>query len=142
MKYFFYGTLMDTAVLETVIGHRVSLSRRRGAVLSGYRRVYRADAWYPILLEDPDSQVEGAVVCGLTPADAARLAAFEGNEYGVVEAQVALKGSGTTVAKVFLPAPGVPGSSREWTFQEWRRKQRREYLRRTRTSCPRGAGWL
>lgn len=142
MLYFFYGTLMDTAVLDTVVGRRLPARCRRGATIAGYRRVYRAGAWYPILQPAPESRVDGVVVSGLGAADASRLAAFEGEEYELAEVPVALIGGGTTPAKVFLPAPGVPGSSHEWTFEDWRRKHRREYLRRTRTSSPRGAGWM
>jgi hypothetical protein len=141
LRYFFYGTLMDTVVLDTVIGRRVPPSDRSGAVIAGFRRVYRAGAWYPILLPDPDGLVDGVLVSGLTPADAARLAAFEGNEYGVAERPVIPARGQGVLAKVFLPAPGVPGSSREWTPGEWRRKHRGEYLRRTRVSSPRGTGW-
>lgn len=142
MKYFFYGTLMDTEVLGAVIGRRIPVARRRRAVIDGYRRMYRAGAWYPILVPDADSRVEGVLVSSLTPADAARLTAFEGNEYDLAELSVKPARGDVTLANVFVPSPGVPGSSREWTFQNWRRKHRREYLRRARTSCPRGTNWL
>lgn len=142
MRYFFYGTLMDTEVLGAVIGRRIPAALRRNAVLHGYRRVYRAGAWYPILVADTDNRVEGVLVSALTPADAARLIAFEGNEYDLAEVPVTSARGDVTLAHVFLPVPGVPGSSREWTFQEWRQKHRTEYVRRTRISCPRGARWL
>ncbi len=142
MRYFFYGTLMDTEVLGAVIGRRIPAASRRRAFIHGYQRVYRAGAWYPILVADAESRVEGVLVSALTAADAARLTAFEGDEYDLVEVPVTSARGDVTLANVFIPVPGVPGSSREWTFQEWRRKHRKEYVRRTRTSCPRGEHWL
>ncbi len=139
--YFFYGTLMDTAVLDTVVGRRLAASCRREATIWGYRRVYRAGAWYPILVPDPDGRVDGVLVSRLTAKDAARLAEFEGSEYELAAAPVTPAHGASILAKVFLPVAGVPGSSRDWTVQDWRRKHRREYLRRTRTSSPRGTGW-
>ncbi len=141
MEYFFYGTLMDNAVLEMVIGRRVARSVRRPAMVSGYRRVYRENAWFPVLVPDADGRVEGALVSGITSADAACLLAFEGDEYELAEIEVTLVGGSVACARVFLPVSGVPHSSREWTLEDWRRKHRREYLRRTRTSAPRGGGW-
>lgn len=132
---------MDTAVLDTVLGRRTPSSCHRGAVIGGYRRVYRAGAWYPILVPEPDGRVDGVLVSSLTSGDAARLAQFEGTEYELAELPVEPARGGTILANLFLAVPGVPGSDREWTLQEWRWKQRRKYLRRTRTSNPRGAGW-
>lgn len=142
LAYFFYGTLMDSEVLRTVIGRRIPPSNRRPAVIGGYRRVYRVGAWYPILIADTESEVEGILVTKLTVADAVRLAIFEGHEYGLAQVPVTLACGEMSWARVFLPAPGVPGTSREWTLREWRRRHRAEYLHRARTSCPRGSGWL
>jgi len=141
LRYFFYGTLMDTAVLHTVVGRQLPSSCRCAAVIDGYRKVYRAGAWYPILVPEPGGRVDGVLVSGLTSEDAARLAEFEGTEYGLAELPIEPARGGAILAKVFLAVPGVPGSDREWRFQEWRRKHKREYLRRTRTSSPRGTGW-
>ncbi len=78
LAYFFYGTLMDSEVLRTVIGRSIPPSNRRPAVIGGYRRVYRVGAWYPILIADTESEVEGILVTKLTVADAVRLAIFGG----------------------------------------------------------------
>jgi gamma-glutamylcyclotransferase (GGCT)/AIG2-like uncharacterized protein YtfP len=124
LTYFFYGTLMDPEVLRTVIGRRIPPSNRRAALIGGYRRVYRAGACYPILIADTESGVKGILVTGLTAADAVRLAAFEGHEYDLAEVPVTLARGEMTRARVFFPTSCVPGTSREWTLREWRRRHR------------------
>lgn len=130
--FFFYGTLMDDEVLAAVVGRRIAESRTSAAAISGFRRVYRRGAWYPILLDDPRGRVEGVVVRGLTVADAARLDAFEGREYRRVVRTVEVAGEGPAEAQVYLPVVGIPATDRAWDLEVWRRRHRAAYLRRVR----------
>jgi len=133
MRFFFYGTLMDADVLAAVVGRRIGSARFQDAILDGFRRVYRRGASYPILLDDPDGQVDGVVVSALTAADAVRLDAFEGSEYRRAARTVAVAGKGTAEVQVYLTNPGVPASKQPWDFEGWRR-HRAAYLRRVRRS--------
>jgi gamma-glutamylcyclotransferase (GGCT)/AIG2-like uncharacterized protein YtfP len=129
MRYFFYGTLMDPAVLAAVIGRRGPPPLRQAASLDGYRRVYRACAWYPIIVPADGERVEGIVVTGLRQDDARRLDAFEGDEYVVRALPVDTTRGGRVVARVFMARADVPtATARPWSLEDWRRRYRRDYL--------------
>jgi gamma-glutamylcyclotransferase (GGCT)/AIG2-like uncharacterized protein YtfP len=130
--FFFYGTLMDGDVLAAVIGRPVHATHRQDAVLDHYRRVYSSGAWYPILVPMLGSSVDGVLVRGLNASEADRLATFEGDEYQLRELLVRVARSGCVQARVFMANPDVPASSETWTVEVWRRRHRREYLRRVR----------
>ncbi|NJN05555.1 MAG: gamma-glutamylcyclotransferase [Rhodobacteraceae bacterium] len=132
MDCFFYGTLMDDGVLAAVIGRPASQVRRQEAFVEGYRRVYRAGASYPILVPMTDGRIEGILASGLRPTDTDRLIAFEGEDYDLVDVPVRAARRGFTRAMMFMAKPSVAGSSKEWTFAEWRRRYRRAYLLRLR----------
>lgn len=128
--FFFYGTLMDPAVLDAVVGRRVPAAARRPAAVAGYARVCRAGASYPILVPAADGRVEGIVVSGLGARDAARLTAFEGDDYHTAMLDARLRTGGVVAARAFLPRPGVPASPEPWLPDDWRRRHRARYLAR------------
>lgn len=64
LRYFFYGTLMDRAVLAAVLG-RAPAAPPRAAILHGYRRMFRHGASYPVLAPAAGEAVSGVVVEGL-----------------------------------------------------------------------------
>jgi hypothetical protein len=130
---------MDGDVLGAVIGRTVSTVRRQGALLEGYRRFYRLGASYPILVPMPGGRIEGVLASGLGPRDTARLVAFEGRDYDLVEIAVRAARLGRTRAMIFMPAPEIMASPEEWTLATWSRRHRKEYLRRIR-NANRGEG--
>ncbi len=81
MEFFFYGTLMDDDVLSRVTGRRLPSNLIESATLSGYRRVYVAKAFYPVLVADSDGVVEGHLVSGMTPREVECIFAFEDEDY-------------------------------------------------------------
>lgn len=123
---------MDGDVLGAVIGRPASTVRRQGAFVEGYRRVYRQGASYPVLVPMPDGRIEGVLASGLRPADTARLVAFEGSDYDLVEVPVRAARRGPTRAMIFMPRSEVMASLEEWTLTNWIRRHKREYLRRIR----------
>ncbi len=129
---FFYGTLMDGDVLGAVIGRPASTVRRQGASVEGYRRFHRFGASYPILVPSPDGRIEGILASGLRPADMARLIAFEGSDYDLVEISVRAVRCGPTRAMIFMSGPEVMASPQEWTLTTWTPRHKKEYLRRIR----------
>jgi gamma-glutamyl AIG2-like cyclotransferase len=132
--YFFYGTLIDPDVLHAVLRRRIAPQLRRAAVLSGFRRVFRRDASYPVLVPDARSAVEGIVAGPLGQRDAVRLAAYEGPDYVRTDLPVRVEGGPILRAAVFLPCPACPATAREWTPEEWRRCFRPQFLKRVRAT--------
>ena len=141
MRFFFYGTLMDPEVLDAVIGRRVPQVDRQTAIIEGFRRVFRLDAWYPVLVPARGERISGILVDTLSEKETDRLIAFEGNEYVMCVRSVSGVRTGETSAQLFLPRPGVPTSSEEWTLQKWRLRHRQEYLRRVRCRHDHSRRW-
>jgi gamma-glutamylcyclotransferase (GGCT)/AIG2-like uncharacterized protein YtfP len=79
---FAYGTLVDPACLEAVLGHP-HRGERLAARLSGYQRVTRPTSPYPFIIEDHVSSVEGVLVMDLSPYDMQVLDRYEEVEAGV-----------------------------------------------------------
>jgi hypothetical protein len=103
-------------------------------VAEGYRRVYRAGASYPILVARGGGRVDGLLVSGLAPREAASLQVFEGDEYELFRLPV-ITGGAPAAAWAFMARPWVPVSNKEWTLAAWQRKHKRVFfagLRRTR----------
>jgi len=139
LNCFFYGTLIDGDVLGAVIGRPASGVRRQRAFVEGYRRFHRLGATYPILVPTPDGRIEGILALDLTPADTARLIAFEGSDYDLVEVPVKAVRRGPTRAMMFMSKSEVMASSEEWILASWTRRHKKRFLRRIR-STHRAAG--
>lgn len=122
MHYFFYGTLLDPVVRREVLRRDISRGHLCRAVLAGYRRVYRIGATYPVLVPEPTGRVEGLLVRGLNVRDAARLATYEGPEYGLFKTAVRADDGSVVSARTFLPRRMGLGSSEEWCFEDWQRR--------------------
>jgi len=123
---------MDVDVLAAVIGRPASTVRRQAAFVEGYRRFCRLGASYPILVPMPGVRIEGVLASGLRQADMARLVAFEGSDYDLVEVSVKAERIGPTRSMIFMSKPEVMASSEEWTLASWTRRHKRKYLRRIR----------
>lgn len=129
-RLFFYGTLIDPLIRRAVLRRSVSRSRLQRAVLPGFRRVFRCGATYPVLISDPNGGVEGILASGLRPSDVARLIAYEGADYRLVEQTVIAAGGQMSDAWVFLPQTEEVASSVAWRYEEWRRRFRARFLQR------------
>ena len=129
MEYFFYGTLMDGDVLARVVGEPVPPARMEAAVVEGYRRLYVASAWYPLLVPAPGGRVEGRLVSGIDARAAARIAQFESGAYALEALEVRAARRGAVRALTFMARPGVAASPEEWDLASWRRRHKRTYLR-------------
>ena len=102
------------------------------ASLLGHARRRAKGASYPIVVRDPRGEVVGAVVCGLSARDVARLTAYEGPGYRVVPLRVRVAGSMTTVS-VFEPVRSrLQPSSELWDLGLWQRRAKRAFVGRLR----------
>ncbi len=128
MRYFFFGTLRDADVLGLVLGRRLPPALLRPALLRGFRlRRVRGES-YPLLAAAPARIVRGALVHGLTGADAKRLAFFEGEEYDTAPFLVEVGARRRVWAQAFRARSGLAGDGRDWRFEAWRRDDKRAFL--------------
>lgn len=131
---FFYGTLMDAAILEAVLGRVVAAGDRHAAVLEGWERLPVAGRPYPMLARRPDARVEGLLVVGLTPRDRKRLDRYEGPEYRVETLEVRTA-DGPAAAAVYLCRPGIRPGAGSWDMEAWRRRHRAATLAHIRSAA-------
>lgn len=130
MNYFFYGTLMDAAVLARVSGLAVTAVRLRPAVLDGYQRFRVTDRRYPAIVAMPGHRVEGRVVRNI-PADAEqRIVDYEADEYVRKPVMVIGPGGLRIEALAFVAGPRMKLTEEIWDYDEWCRTDRRPFLRR------------
>jgi gamma-glutamylcyclotransferase (GGCT)/AIG2-like uncharacterized protein YtfP len=131
MAFFFYGTLMDSRVLARISGETVSPACMETAIIEGYRRVYVAGAWYPMLVAAAGGRVEGRLVHGLGRRAADAIIRYEGGGYVQRQVTVETASGGPVPAWTFMARPGVEASAEEWRLDSWRRRHKRRYLRLT-----------
>ncbi|KAI0457850.1 AIG2-like family-domain-containing protein [Xylaria acuta] len=124
----------DVAVLR-------SLHQFQPAILHGHcrRRVKFAD--YPGITPDPDHEVRGMYVTGLTSANMYHLDQFEGSEYERKTVKARLlskigddKGNGNVEGKeveceVYIFNAPAKLEDREWDFQEFRTQKMKNWTR-------------
>jgi len=132
MRFFFYGTLLDSDVISLVLGRRVPPQAYVPAALPGHARKRVKGASYPIVVRDPKAEVSGAIVGGLSPRDVDRLAAYEGPRYRIAPLKVRAGGAMTMVS-VFEPLEErFQPTSGEWDLVAWQRRFKRAFLARVR----------
>jgi hypothetical protein len=128
MRYFFFGSLRDGDVLGLVLGRRLPPARLRPARLKGFRLLRVRGETYPLLTAAPAGVVHGTLVHGLTAADAARLAFFEGEEYETAPVMAEVGPRRRVRALAFRARPGLASGRCPWTFATWRRGHKRAFL--------------
>jgi gamma-glutamylcyclotransferase (GGCT)/AIG2-like uncharacterized protein YtfP len=78
---FVYGTLVEPARLETVLGHR-HLGERLRARLAEYRRVRVPEFEYPFIVPSRGAAVDGILLMDLSPDELETLDAYEELDQG------------------------------------------------------------
>ncbi len=125
MRFFFYGTLMDEALLARVLRRRVSARSLCRATLYGYRRTGVKERLYPMVLPSPGGKVRGCALDRANARDCRLLSAYEGEEYRLARAQVSLAGGAKRRVLLFVPkAAALIATNRPWSFARWRAKAR------------------
>jgi len=130
MRYFFYGTLMDSDVRAWILGERIGRKVLAAAILPGHRRVYLRDRSYPVVVPARGHAVEGLLAEGLDRRAVARLAAFESDEYIAANRAIRLLDGVTVLARVFVASRLAYLSEREWDVGTWQRLYKRKFARR------------
>ena len=132
MRYFFYGSLLDSDVAALVVGRRLPPRAWVPATLPGFSRRKAKGVSYPIAVRDPKGTVRGAVVGGLSKREVERLAAFEGPGYHTVPVKVRMDGR-LTVVSVFAPKEKAfqPIES-DWSLTEWQHREKKKFVEQIR----------
>lgn len=140
MRFFFYGTLLDSDVVAVVLGRRLPPAAFVPASLLGHARWRAKGATYPVVVPDPKGQVPGVIVGGLSLTDVTRLAAYEGPGYRIAPLKVKMDGVMTMVS-VFEPIVEDAGAYRDgrlqpsrelWDLVLWQRRHKRAFVARLR----------
>ncbi|MEX2642814.1 MAG: gamma-glutamylcyclotransferase family protein [Acetobacterales bacterium] len=105
MDYFFYGTLMDPALLARLVG--AAAATVEPARLVGFRRVRLRGQPYPTVVPAEDGSVDGIVVGRIDAAGARRLAEYEGPSYSIRLFGVMLQDGRTRRVRVFVAPVGL-----------------------------------
>jgi gamma-glutamylcyclotransferase (GGCT)/AIG2-like uncharacterized protein YtfP len=140
IDFFVYGTLLDDAVRALVLGRGAADIAASPASLAAFRRVPVVGHSFPVVIADPRGRVEGALLVGLGPAEAARLSYFEGEAYQAVRRTVERADGGAATAWLFVPAPrqpfgpGLRPRPGTWDLASWQRRYKAGYLRGVRAA--------
>lgn len=129
MRFFFYGTLLDSDLRRFVLGARAPTTVEP-ATLAGWERVPVRDAVLPIIRRRAGAAVEGMLARGLDAEAARLLVEYESGGYDLVAVEVALADGGRRSARVFAAIPGGPlaPASGAWRFDEWERRHKAAFL--------------
>lgn len=123
MRLFFFGSLMDTDLLELVIGREADNIEVANAALRGFVRRRARGESFPIVVPYPGGRVDGLLVAGLTVTDIDRIQYFEGSDYRLQTFAVELADE-RLEALVFVPTAQLDPEPTEWDFDGWVREER------------------
>jgi Gamma-glutamyl cyclotransferase, AIG2-like len=133
MRFFFYGTLLDRALLRAVLGPEAERLAIAPARLRNWRRFQLRRKTYPMMSRAPGRVLAGIIVSGISDAGAARLAAYEGRSFGVAAAVVECADGERLPVRVFVPlASTYRGDLLSWNEAVWRRRHQRRTLAKAR----------
>lgn len=116
---FFYGTLLDTALLRVVLGRDLREGEVRPARLRGYEVCAVAGMDFPFARASEGGVAEGIVVSDLSETDVERLNFYEGAYlYSLVPIEVEVE-NGVLAAEFFLGNPGDWEARGSWSIEAW-----------------------
>ncbi len=131
MRFFFFGLLRDSDVLELVTGRPWAADRFTGARLADARLVHLRDETFPMLVAAPGVWVPGVLVEGLAESDLDRIGFFESVEYQPSTVEVELQGGGGIEARAFAATARAAPHEEPWSFENWSLHHKARALRET-----------
>lgn len=114
--FFFYGTLCHPAQLKTLLGRGVAAEP---ATLDGHSVWWAAGQPFPFIRRDEGARAEGQLVRGLTEADAARLAFYEGGLGYSLQRLTVRTAEGPIAAEVWMPPSDGWAQGPAWNLDDW-----------------------
>ncbi len=128
---FLFGTLMDVDILAALLARPIRPEERMAARLAGFRRVRAAEACYPILVPDPEAEVEGVLLLRPSAEDLRRINHYESDEYRAALFQVRGADGRRYRAWVFQARPEVlTATEQPWDFESWARRHKAGFFAR------------
>ena len=119
---FFYGTLCHVPLLELVTGRAREELDLHPAVLSGYAAYWVDGEAFPLIRAEAGGAAQGLLARGLSEAEVARLAFYEGGfSFDLTPKTVHLDAGGTAQARFFLAHDGLWQAGAPWDLAEWQR---------------------
>lgn len=132
MRYFFFGTLMDTELREVVLGRALPESSLRPAFLPDHARYCVLGQAFPLLVPEAGSRVDGLLATGISAGEAARILWYESDDYDIRETAVHVSERRVISAMCCLAGPRARHGGIAWDFERWRREDRSFALRLAR----------
>ena len=116
MNIFIFGTLMDKALLEIVLGRKVELV---SATLKDYGVFKVMDADYPVMIKSVGLVANGIILNELTKMDILRTDFYEHIfDYFLKPVQV-LSQEVLIDTQVYMPSKVIPRLEEPWSLKDW-----------------------
>jgi len=116
MNIFIFGTLMDKALLEIVLGRKVELV---SATLKDYGVFKVMDADYPVMIKSVGLVANGIILNELTKMDILRTDFYEHIfDYFLKPVQV-LSQEILIDTQVYMPSKVIPRLEEPWSLKDW-----------------------
>lgn len=116
MNIFIFGTLMDKALLEIVLGRKVELV---SATLKDYGVFKVMDADYPVMIKSVGLVANGIILNELTKMDILRTDFYEHIfDYFLKPVQVLSK-EVLIDTQVYMPSKVIPRLEEPWSLKDW-----------------------
>ena len=116
MNIFIFGTLMDKALLEIVLGRKVELV---SATLKDYGVFRVMDADYPVMIKSVGLVANGIILNELTKMDILRTDFYEHIfDYFLKPVQVLSK-EVLIDTQVYMPSKMIPRLEELWSLKDW-----------------------
>lgn len=116
MNIFIFGTLMDKALLEIVLGRKVELV---SATLKDYGVFKVMDADYPVMIKSVGLVANGIILNELTKMDILRTDFYEHIfDYFLKPVQV-LSQEVLIDTQVYMPSKTIPRLEEPWSLKDW-----------------------
>lgn len=128
MRWFFYGTLMDTELLEIVLDRAIEPPRLVEAYVKGYQRYRVVGQDFPVLCPAPGEVVAGVVASLEAAGDEARLAFFEGDGFRPVEVEAHTIEGERVAARTFADGGALRREAGLWDYRAWKMSLGREAM--------------
>ncbi len=125
---------MDAEVRALIFGDKDGARPVEPATLPEFRRVRLRRRHYPTIFAERSSSVEGCLTGELDRPAAAKLDAFESEEYDRVRCVVTLADGTIVEAWTFVANRRANPSATSWNLAAWQRNHKRELLRRLRAT--------
>ncbi len=120
---FFFGSLRDRELLETVLARHVAGEEIIQANAMGYQTRALKDEAYPVLIEAEGKSAGGVLADNLTDIDLRRLSFFEDAEYALAPISV-MTANGEREVQFFRNTERALISAEPWDFETWKREER------------------